>query len=37
VPAQINVIGTAIFFIAVGLMLANVALQWRRTPKGASV
>jgi spermidine/putrescine transport system permease protein len=35
VPAQINVIGTAIFFIAVGLMLANVALQWRRTPKGA--
>jgi spermidine/putrescine transport system permease protein len=36
VPPQINVIGTAIFFIAVLLMLANVALQWRRTPKGAS-
>ena len=36
VPPQINVIGTAIFFIAVFLMLANVALQWRRTPKGAT-
>ena len=35
-PPQINVIGTAIFFIAVLLMLANVALQWRRTPKGAT-
>jgi spermidine/putrescine transport system permease protein len=34
-PPQINVIGSAIFFIAVLLMLANVALQWRRTPKGA--
>jgi len=36
IPPQINVIGTAIFFIAVLLMLANVALQWRRTPKGAT-
>jgi spermidine/putrescine transport system permease protein len=35
-PPQINVIGSAIFFIAVLLMLANVALQWRRTPKGAA-
>jgi spermidine/putrescine transport system permease protein len=34
-PPQINVIGSAIFFIAILLMLANVALQWRRTPKGA--
>jgi spermidine/putrescine transport system permease protein len=35
IPPQINVIGSAIFFIAVLIMLANVALQWRRTPKGA--
>ena len=35
IPPQINVIGSAIFFIAVFLMLANVALQWRRQPKGA--
>jgi spermidine/putrescine transport system permease protein len=35
VPPQINVIGSAIFFVAVLIMLANVALQWRRTPKGA--
>ena len=34
IAPQINVIGSAIFFIAVLLMLANVALQWRRTPKG---
>jgi spermidine/putrescine transport system permease protein len=32
---QVNVIGSAIFFIAVFLMLANVAFQWRRQPKGA--
>jgi spermidine/putrescine transport system permease protein len=32
---QINVIGSAIFFIAVFIMLANVAFQWRRQPKGA--
>jgi spermidine/putrescine transport system permease protein len=36
IPPQINVIGSAIFFVAVFLMLANVALQWRRTPKGAT-
>jgi spermidine/putrescine transport system permease protein len=35
IPPQINVIGSAIFFVAVLLMLANVALQWRRQPKGA--
>ena len=35
VPPQINVIGSAIFFAAVAIMLLNVALQWRRTPKGA--
>jgi spermidine/putrescine transport system permease protein len=35
IPPQINVIGSAIFFVAVFLMLANVALQWRRQPKGA--
>jgi spermidine/putrescine transport system permease protein len=35
VPAQINVIGSAIFFIAVGIMVANVLWQYRRQPKGA--
>jgi spermidine/putrescine transport system permease protein len=35
VPPQINVIGSAIFFIAVAFMLANVLWQWRRQPKGA--
>jgi spermidine/putrescine transport system permease protein len=35
IPPQINVIGSAIFFVAVLLVLANVALQWRRQPKGA--
>jgi spermidine/putrescine transport system permease protein len=35
IAPQINVIGSAIFFVAVAIMLANVALQWRRTPKGA--
>jgi spermidine/putrescine transport system permease protein len=34
---QVNVIGSAIFFIAVLIMLANVAFQWRREPKGAPV
>ena len=32
---QVNVIGSAIFFIAVLIMLANVAFQWRSQPKGA--
>jgi spermidine/putrescine transport system permease protein len=32
---QVNVIGSGIFFIAVVIMLANVAFQWRRQPKGA--
>jgi spermidine/putrescine transport system permease protein len=36
VPPQINVIGSAIFFIAVFLMFLTVAVQWRRTPKGAT-
>jgi spermidine/putrescine transport system permease protein len=38
VPPQINVIGSAIFLIAVGLMLLNVLWQWRRAtpPKGAA-
>jgi spermidine/putrescine transport system permease protein len=35
VPPQINVIGSAIFLVAVGLMLANVLWQRRRTLKGA--
>jgi spermidine/putrescine transport system permease protein len=35
VPAQINVIGSAIFFIAVAIMLANVLWTYRRQPKGA--
>ena len=29
-PAQVNVIGTMIFVVALVLMLANVLLQWRR-------
>jgi spermidine/putrescine transport system permease protein len=33
-PPQINVIGTAIFAAALVLMLVNVLVQWRRTPKG---
>jgi spermidine/putrescine transport system permease protein len=36
IAPQINVIGSAIFLIAVVLMLANVAFQWRRQPKGAT-
>jgi spermidine/putrescine transport system permease protein len=35
IPPQINVIGSAIFFAAVLLMLANVLWQRRRQPKGA--
>ena len=35
VPPQINVIGTAIFLVAVLLMLVNILVQWRRQPKGA--
>jgi spermidine/putrescine transport system permease protein len=30
VPPQVNVIGSAIFFIAVGVMLANAIRQTRR-------
>ncbi len=33
-PPQINVIGTAIFLIAVGVMLANVGVQAGRAKKG---
>jgi spermidine/putrescine transport system permease protein len=36
VPPQINVIGSAIFLIAVLLMFLSVVVQWRRTPKGAA-
>jgi spermidine/putrescine transport system permease protein len=32
VPPQVNVIGTMIFVVALGLMLANVLLQRRREP-----
>jgi spermidine/putrescine transport system permease protein len=35
VPAQINVIGTLVFVIAVGLMLVNILYQRRREAKGA--
>jgi spermidine/putrescine transport system permease protein len=35
VPPEVNVIGTIIFGVAIVLMLANILLQWRRTPKGA--
>jgi spermidine/putrescine transport system permease protein len=34
-PPQVNVIGTAIFLVALALMLANVLLQRRREAKGA--
>jgi spermidine/putrescine transport system permease protein len=37
VPPQINVIGTAIFVVAVGGMLANVLVQNRRARKGAGM
>jgi spermidine/putrescine transport system permease protein len=36
VPPEVNVIGTMIFGVAIILMLANVAWQYRRTPKGAA-
>ena len=36
VPAEVNVIGTMIFGVAIILMLVNVLLQYRRTPKGAA-
>jgi spermidine/putrescine transport system permease protein len=36
VPPEVNVIGTMIFGIAIVLMFANVAWQYRRTPKGAA-
>ena len=35
VPPQINVIGSLIFVVAIGLMLANVLVQRRRAQKGA--
>jgi spermidine/putrescine transport system permease protein len=35
-PPQINVIGTAIFAVAVSVMLVNVAVQMRRTRKGTA-
>jgi spermidine/putrescine transport system permease protein len=34
-PAQVNVIGTAIFMVALVLMLINVLIQWRREEKAA--
>jgi spermidine/putrescine transport system permease protein len=34
-PPQVNVIGTAIFVVAVGAMLTNTVIQRRRAPKGA--
>jgi spermidine/putrescine transport system permease protein len=33
-PPQVNVIGTAIFVIAVSLMLVNVIVQMRREKRG---
>ena len=36
VPAEVNVIGTMIFGVAVVLMLVNILVQWRRTPKGSA-
>jgi spermidine/putrescine transport system permease protein len=36
VPAEVNVIGTMIFGVAVLLMLLNVILSYRRNPKGAA-
>jgi spermidine/putrescine transport system permease protein len=35
-PPQVNVIGTAIFVVALVLMLANILIQRRREPKGAA-
>jgi spermidine/putrescine transport system permease protein len=37
VPAQVNVIGTAIFLIAVTAVLANVIFQMRRTKTAAAI
>jgi spermidine/putrescine transport system permease protein len=34
-PAQVNVIGTAIFMVALVLMLINVLIQWRREEAAA--
>jgi spermidine/putrescine transport system permease protein len=34
-PAQVNVIGTAIFMVALVLMLVNVLIQWRREEAAA--
>ena len=34
-PPQVNVIGTAIFVVALVLMLANVLIQWRREETAA--
>ena len=34
-PPQVNVIGTAIFVVALVLMLINVLIQWRREEKAA--
>jgi spermidine/putrescine transport system permease protein len=36
VPAEVNVIGTMIFAVAIVLMLVNILFQWRRPPKGAA-
>jgi len=36
VPAEVNVIGTMIFAVAVILMFFNILVQWRRNPKGAA-
>ncbi len=35
-PPQVNVIGTAIFVVAVGAMLTSVLWQMRRAPKGVA-
>ena len=35
-PPQVNVLGTAIFVVAVGSMLANILYQRRRAAKGAA-
>ena len=35
ISPAINVIGSAIFAIAIAIMLVNVLWQWRRQPKGA--
>jgi len=36
-PPQINVIGTAIFAVAISIMLVNVVIQMARTRKGTTV